>query len=44
MVKEHGFYNRRSYISSKIWSLFTTLTEEPSEYDKITLKIEYWIA
>jgi len=39
----HGFHNRRPYIASKIRSLLISLTNEPSEYGKITPKIEYWI-
>ena len=41
--KPQGFHNRREPICSKIRSLLISLTKEPSKYDEITPKIEYWI-
>lgn len=38
-----GYHIRQSYINSKIRSLLTSLTKEPSEYEETALKIEYWI-
>ena len=38
-----GFHNCKSPISNKIRSLLIFLTNKPSEYDRITPKIEYWI-
>ena len=43
MVEGPGFHNRGPYIALKIHSLLISLTKEPSEYDKITPKIEFWI-
>jgi len=43
MATRPGFHNRRPHITLRIRSLLTSLTNEPSEYDKITPKIEYWI-
>ena len=43
MAPLNGFHNRRPHITSKILSLIAFLINEPSEYDKITPKIEYWI-
>jgi len=38
-----NFHNCKGPISNKIRSLLTYLTAKPSEYDKITPKIEFWI-
>ena len=38
-----NFHNCKGPISNKIRRLLTYLTAKPSEYDKITPKIEYWI-
>lgn len=43
MVEVPGFHNRKSHVASKIRSLLISLTKEPSLYDNITPKIEYWI-
>ena len=43
MDQESGFHNRAVHIALKIRLLLISLTNEPSEYDKITPKIEYWI-
>ena len=43
VVLHPGFHNRRQHIATKIRSLLLSLTKEPSEYDKITPRIEYWI-
>jgi len=43
MAGEQGFHNRRSCISSKVRLLLISLTKQPSDYNKITPKIEYWI-
>ena len=43
MTTQPGFHNRRPHIASKIRSLLISLTKEPSEYDRITPKIEFWI-
>ena len=43
MTQEPGFHNRGPHIASKIRSLLTSITSEPSDYDKITPKIEFWI-
>jgi len=43
MVEGASFHNRQLCIASKIRSLLTSLTEDPSENEKITMKIEYWI-
>ena len=43
MVEGPGFHNRHAFITSKICSLLISLTQEPSEYDKIAPNIEYWI-
>src|SRR5258708_17931490 len=43
-TSEHpGYHNRKDHIFSKIRSLLISLTKEPSKYDEITPKIEYWI-
>lgn len=38
-----GYHNRQVFIGSKIRSLLISLTKEPSKYNEITPKIEYWI-
>jgi hypothetical protein len=38
-----GYHERKGPICSKICSLLTSLANEPSAYDEITPKIEYWI-
>ena len=38
-----GYHNRKGHICSKICSLLITLTDEPSKYDELAPKIEYWI-
>ena len=43
MADQPGFHHRGPYISSKIRSLLMALTNVPSDYDKITPKIEFWI-
>jgi len=43
MVKGASFHNRQPCIALKIRSLLTSLTENPSENEKITPKLEYWI-
>lgn len=43
MIQGPGFHNRKPCITSKIHSLLISLTKEPSEYDRITPKIEFWI-
>ena len=43
MVEGIGFHNRHSFIASKVRSLFSSLTQYPSNYDEITPKIEFWI-
>ena len=43
MVDKPGFHNRGDHIASKIRSLFARLIAEPSNHDKITPKIEFWI-
>ena len=43
LSRESGFHNRQNSISSRIRSLLISLTEKPSEEDRITPKIEYWI-
>ena len=43
MDPKPGFHNRGHHITSKIRSLLISLTSEPSEYDNITPKIEFWI-
>ena len=43
MTQEPGFHHRGPYIASKIRSLLMALTNVPSDYDKITPKIEFWI-
>jgi hypothetical protein len=39
----NGYHNRKTYIGPKIRSLLISLTNEPSKYDEIAPKIEYWI-
>ena len=43
MAKQPGFHNRQHHITLKIRTLLVFLTNNPSEYDKIAPKIEYWI-
>lgn len=43
MTEGPGFHNRGRHIAPKIRSLLTSLTNEPSQYDKIAPMIEYWI-
>jgi len=43
MAEGPGFHKRGIYIISQIRSLLVSLTKQPSEYDEITPKIEYWI-
>ena len=43
MAEGPGFHNRGHQIFSTIRSLLTSLTTEPSNYDKIVPVIEYWI-
>jgi hypothetical protein len=43
MSESPGYHNCKEPICSKIRSLFISLTKEPSKYDQITPKIEYWI-
>jgi len=43
MSKQPGFHNRQLHITSKIRTLLIFLTNNPTEYDKIAPKIEYWI-
>jgi len=43
MVNQPGFHNRQRHLASKIRSLLISVAKEPSEYDNITPKIEYWI-
>ena len=38
-----GYHNRNEPICSKIRSLLIFLTNEPSNYDELAPKIEYWI-
>ena len=38
-----GYHNRREPICSKIRSLLISLSNEPSNYDQIAPKAEYWI-
>ena len=38
-----GYHNRRGPICSKIRSLLISLSKEPSNYDQIAPKVEYWI-
>ena len=38
-----GYHNRREPICSKIRSLLISLSKEPSNYDQIAPKVEYWI-
>jgi len=42
-MAEGGFHKRGHYIALKIRSLLLSLTTEPSEYDEIAPKVEYWI-
>ena len=43
MVEGSGFHRRGHHIALKIRTLLTSLPQEPSEYDKIAPKIEFWI-
>jgi hypothetical protein len=43
MSDQPGYHNRNRCIGQKIISLLISLTNEPSKYDEITPKIEYWI-
>ena len=43
MPRTSGYHNRKEHIGLKISSLLIHLTNEPSKYDKIAPKIEYWI-
>ena len=43
MSDQRGYYNHRGPVCSKIRSLLVSLTQEPSKYDQIAPKIEYWI-
>jgi hypothetical protein len=43
MSDRPGYHNRNRCIGQKINSLLISLTKEPSKYDEITPKIEYWI-
>ena len=38
-----GYHNHKKHIALKIRSLLISLTKEPSKYDEIAPKIEYWI-
>ena len=41
--KPQGYHNRQEPICSKIRSLLISLTKDPSKYDEIAPKVEYWI-
>ena len=43
MSNKPGYHNRKGPVCSKICSLLISLTNEPSKYDEIAPKIEYWI-
>ena len=43
MSDQKGYHNHRGPVCSKICSLLVSLTKEPSKYDQIAPKIEYWI-
>ena len=43
MQGNYGYHNRKGPICSKIRSLLSLLTREPSEYDQLTQKIGWWI-
>ena len=43
MTDEPGYHNRRGPICAKIRSLLISLSKEPSNYDQIAQKVEYWI-
>ena len=43
MSDKPGYHNRKAPLCSKICSLLISLTNEPSKYDEIAPKIEYWI-
>jgi len=43
MAMQPGLHNRRAHLTSKIRSLLISIAKDPSEYDNITPKIEYWI-
>jgi len=42
-MRDGGFHKRGHYVALKIRSLLVSLTKQPSEYDEIASKIEYWI-
>ena len=42
-MSQPGYHNRQITICSKIRSLLIALANEPSKYDQIAPKIEYWI-
>ena len=43
MTQGSGYHNRQGTICSKISSLLVSIGSEPSKYDQIAPKIEYWI-
>ena len=43
MPDNPGYHNRKGPICSKIRSLLISLANEPSKYDELAAKIEYWI-
>ena len=43
MSGKEGYHNRKLFIYSNIRNLLIYLTREPSRYDQIAPKIEYWI-
>ena len=43
MLDNPGYHNRKGPVCSKVRSLLISLTNEPSKYNELAPKIEYWI-
>jgi hypothetical protein len=43
MAEGFGYHNHREPICNNIRNLISHLTNEPSKYNQIAPKIEYWI-